>query len=60
MRLIIMMIVCQAGKLERAQSTTEKQQSTAEQPVTFWELFMWMCISFEGRMDETCSYLINM
>lgn len=31
-----MMITCQAGQLERAQSTTKQQQeSTAEQPVTF-------------------------
>lgn len=31
-----MMFACQAGQLERAQSTTEQQQeSTAEQPVTF-------------------------
>lgn len=28
------------------------QDSTAEQPVTFWELFMTMCIPFEERMDD--------
>lgn len=61
MWLIIMMIACQADQLERAQSTTEQQQeSTAEQPVTFWELFMWMGISFEGRMDEMSYYLMSM
>lgn len=60
MWLIIMMIACQADQLERAQSTIEQQESTAEQPVTFWELFMWMGISFEGRMDEMSYYLMSM